>query len=695
VSSAASSPASEAAARIARLRAEIGEHNYRYHVLDAPTIPDSAFDALLRELQALEAAHPELVSADSPTQRVGAPISGGFAEVRHDVPMLSLGNAFSEEDAGEFFARIADKLGRADIAFSVEPKIDGLAISLLYVDGVLKRAATRGDGATGEDVSHSVRTIPSVPLRLLGSDWPSVLEVRGEVYMPRAAFDAFNERARERGERTLANPRNAAAGSVRQLDPKVAASRPLAYFAYSLGKIEPEAAWTEHTAMLADFRRWGLPVCPEADRAVGLDGLLAYYRRIGERRDALPYDIDGVVYKVDDIAAQRELGFVSRAPRWAIAHKFPAREEQTVVEAIDVQVGRTGAITPVARLRPVQVAGVVVTNATLHNENEVRRKDVRVGDTVIIRRAGDVIPEVVAVVLEQRPEGLLPFEMPTICPECGSALAREGDEAVLRCTGTGVCPAQRKESIRHFASRRAMDIEGLGDAYIENLVDLGYVHSVADLYALTLDDLLEMKRRADERDGVVPETVRKGKVASRWAENLLAAIDHSRKTTLPRLLFALGIRDVGESTAKTLARHFGALERIASAGEADLMGAPDVGPMVASRIAAFFAAPHQREVIDLLRARGVAWEEGEPLAAAGPLLGKTVVLTGTLDALTRDAAKEKLEALGAKVSGSVSAKTSFVVAGSEAGSKLDKAQALGIPVLDEAALLALFAEHGA
>lgn len=686
---------SSAASRIAQLRDRIAEHNHRYHVLDAPTISDSAFDALVRELQDLETAHPELVTADSPTRRVGAPISGGFAEVRHDVPMLSLGNAFSDEDAGEFFQRIADKLGREDIAFSVEPKIDGLAISLLYADGVLTRAATRGDGSTGEDVTHSVRTIPSVPLRLMGSGWPRVLEVRGEVYMPRAAFEVFNDRARERGERTLANPRNAAAGSIRQLDPKVAASRPLAFFAYALGRIEPEATWAQHTDMLADFRRYGLPVCPEADRAVGLEGLLAYYRRIGERRDALPYDIDGVVYKVDDIAAQRELGFVSRAPRWAIAHKFPAREEQTVVEAIDVQVGRTGAITPVARLRPVQVAGVVVTNATLHNEHEVRRKDVRVGDTVIVRRAGDVIPEVVSVVLDQRPNGVLPFEMPGVCPECGSQLAREGDEAVLRCTGTGVCPAQRKESIRHFASRRAMDIEGLGDAWIENLVDLGYVHHVADLYALTLDQLLEMKRRADERDGVVPETVKKGKIASRWAENLLAAIDASRKTTLPRLLFALGIRDVGESTAKTLARHFGALDRIASATEADLMTAPDVGPVVASRIAAFFAAPHQREVIDLLRARGVQWEEGEPLAAAGPLLGKTVVLTGTLNALTRDEAKERLEALGAKVSGSVSGKTSFVVAGSEAGSKLDKAQSLGIPVLDEAALLALLAEHGA
>jgi DNA ligase (NAD+) len=686
---------STASTRIKALREEIAQHNHRYHVLDAPTISDSAYDVLLRELQSLEAAHPEWVTADSPTQRVGSPITGGFDEVRHDVPMLSLGNAFSDDDAREFFQRIADKLGRDDIAFSVEPKIDGLAISLRYDDGVLTRAATRGDGSTGEDVTHSVRTISSVPLKLIGSHWPRTLEVRGEVYMPRAAFEAFNARARERGERTLANPRNAAAGSIRQLDPKVAASRPLAFFAYSLGRIEPDATWVRHTDMLVDFRRFGLPVCPEADRAIGLDGLLAYYRRIGERRDALPYDIDGVVYKVDDIAAQRELGFVSRAPRWAIAHKFPAREEQTAVEAIDVQIGRTGAITPVARLRPVQVAGVVVTNATLHNENEVRRKDVRVGDTVIVRRAGDVIPEVVSVVLDQRPEDALPFVMPTHCPECGSLLAREGDEAVLRCTGTGICPAQRKESIRHFASRRAMDIEGLGDAYIENLVDLGYVQHVADLFALTLDQLLDMKRRADERDGVVPDTEKKGKVASRWAENLMAAIDASRKTTLPRLLFALGIRDVGESTAKTLARHFGALDRIASATEADLMTAPDVGPVVASRIAAFFAAPHQREVIDLLRARGVIWEEGEPLAAAGPLLGKTVVLTGALDALTRDAAKERLEALGAKVSGSVSAKTSFVVAGIDAGSKLDKARQLGVPILDESALLALFADHGA
>ncbi|HQW81934.1 MAG TPA: NAD-dependent DNA ligase LigA [Pseudomonadota bacterium] len=683
------------AARIAQLRGDIATHNHRYHVLDAPSISDSAFDALLRELQLLESEHPGLITADSPTQRVGSPVVGGFAEVRHDVPMLSLGNAFSEEDTRDFVRRIADKLGRDDIAFSVEPKIDGLAISLLYMDGVLVRAATRGDGNTGEDVAHSVRTILSVPLRLIGTDWPHILEVRGEVYMPRAAFELLNDGARARGERTLANPRNAAAGSIRQLDPAVAASRPLAFFAYALGRVEPAAKWLQHTDMLADFRRYGLPVCPEADRATGVDALLAYYQRIGARRDALPYDIDGVVYKVNDIAAQHELGFVSRAPRWAIAHKFPAREEQTVVEAIDVQVGRTGAMTPVARLRPVQVAGVVVTNATLHNEHEVRRKDVRVGDTVVVRRAGDVIPEVVAVVVEQRPDGLVPFEMPTACPECGSLLAREGDEAVLRCTGTGVCPAQRKESIRHFASRRAMDIEGLGDAWIENLVDLGYVQHVADLYALTIDDLLAMKRRADEGVGVVPETVKKGKVASRWAENLIAAIDRSRQTTLPRLLFALGIRDVGESTAKGLARHFGALDRIASASAADLMTAPDVGPVVASRIVAFFTAPHQREVIDLLRARGLHWEEGEPLAAAGPLLGKTVVLTGSLSGLTRDEAKQRLETLGAKVSGSVSAKTSFVVAGTDAGSKLDKALSLAIPVLDEAALLALLAEHGA
>ena len=689
-----SSIKSEPAVLAANLRREIAQHNYRYHVLDAPEIADSAYDGLMRELQAIELAHPELVVPDSPTQRVGAVVASGFAEVRHEVPMLSLGNAFSDEDAGAFFERISEKLGRADIAFSVEPKIDGLAISLLYVDGVLTRAATRGDGSTGEDVTHSVRTISSVPLRLLGSNWPHLLEVRGEVYMPRAAFEQFNQRARERGERTLANPRNAAAGTVRQLDPKMAAARPLAFFAYALGHCEPMAAWQHHTDMLADFRAYGLPVCPEADRALGRDGLREYFQRIGARRDVLPYDIDGVVYKVDDLAAQVQLGFVSRAPRWAIAHKFPAREEQTVVEAIDVQVGRTGAITPVARLRAVQVAGVVVTNATLHNENEVRRKDVRVGDTVIVRRAGDVIPEVVSVVLDQRPAHSLPFEMPASCPECGSALAREGDEAVLRCTGSGVCPAQLKESIRHFASRRAMDIEGLGDAYIENLVDLGYVKSVADLYALNLDALLEMKRRADERDGVLPETVKQGKVASRWAENLLAAIAASRNTTLPRLLFALGIRDVGESTAKTLARHFGSLERIASAAEADLMTAPDVGPVVASRIVAFFAAPHQREVIQLLRARGVVFDEGEPLAAAGPLLGRTVVLTGSLASLTRDAAKEKLESLGAKVSGSVSAKTSFVVAGAEAGSKLDKAQALGLRVLDEAALLELFAAHG-
>jgi len=696
-----------AADRIETLRCEIESHNHRYHVLDDPSIPDSVYDRLMRELEALEAAHPQLARADSPTMRVGAAPIGSFAEVRHRVPMLSLGNAFSDEEVLAFVARIAERLGTSEIAFSVEPKLDGLAISLLYEHGLLLRAATRGDGETGEDVTHSVRTVRSVPLRLHGEGWPQTLEVRGEIYMPRAAFDTYNAQARERGEKVFANPRNAAAGSLRQLDPKLAAARPLAFFAYSVGVVDGGELPDRHSLTLARLREWGVPVCPQVEIASGAQGCLDYSRRIGERRDTLPYEIDGVVYKVDRYDWQQQLGFVSRAPRWALAHKYPAREELTTVEAIDVQVGRTGAITPVARLKPVAVAGVIVTNATLHNEDQIRRLDVRVGDTVIVRRAGDVIPEVGGVILDQRPAHSAPWHMPTECPVCGSRLERGKkvarstkagveyeDSAVLTCTGGLYCAAQVRERIGHFASRRAMDIEGLGDRFIEDLVEFGFVKTPADLYALTLDNLLQMKRSADERDGSTPETVKKGKVTSKWAENLLDAIAASRDSTLERVLFALGIRDVGESTSKALARWFGSLEALAMADETALMSIPDVGPIVAAHVVAFFREDHNREVIAQLRAAGVRWSDTEPeRIVQGPLAGKSVVLTGTLTAMGRDEAKEKLEALGAKVSGSVSKKTAFVVAGAEAGSKLDKAAELGIEVLDEAAFLALLHAH--
>ena len=682
------------------LRRELAEHSYRYHVLDAPSIPDAEYDRLERELRDLEDAHPELVSADSPTQRVGAKPLREFAEVRHEVPMLSLNNAFAEQEVRDFVQRIVDATGDAAPVFSAEPKLDGLAISLRFEHGVFVRGATRGDGATGEDVTQNLRTVKAIPLRLRGAHPPAVLEVRGEVFMPRRAFEQFNERARARGEKPLANPRNGAAGSLRQLDPRVTASRPLSFYAYALGAIDGWRPPATHSKMLQALREFGLPVCPEATVATGADGLLDYFHRIGERRDALPYDIDGVVYKLDRFDQQNALGFVSRAPRWAIAHKYPAQEQLTTVEAIDVQVGRTGAITPVARLAPVQVAGVTVTNATLHNADQIARLDVRVGDTVIVRRAGDVIPEVVRVLEDRRPVNASgrpkhrPFAMPTVCPVCGSAVTREEGEAVTRCSGGLFCAAQRAQALIHFASRRAMDIEGLGDRLIEDLVDLDFVHGIADIYRLRLEDFLEMRRRADERDGTVPETVKAGKVASKWAENLIAAIAASKNSSLERLLFALGIRDVGESTAKTLAKYFGALDPIMNADESVLLDVPDVGPIVAKRIAGFFREPHNREAIAALRAAGVHWPEGAPQRSAeGPLVGKTVVLTGGLSTMSRDQAGDRLEALGAKVSGSVSKKTSFVVAGEAAGSKLEKARELGVDVWDEARLLEFLAKH--
>jgi DNA ligase (NAD+) len=689
----------EPAARAAALRAELDEHSHRYHVLDAPSIPDADYDRLLRELEALEAAHPELVVPESPTQRVGGAPSARFAEVAHAVPMLSLGNAFSDEEVEDFVARIVKETGDPDPEFSVEPKLDGLAISLRYEGGRFVRGATRGDGATGEDVSANLRTVKSVPLRLREGA-PPLIEVRGEVFMPRAAFERYNARARENGERTLANPRNGAAGSLRQLDPRVTAKRPLAFYAYALGEVQGATLPPTHSQTLAWLRELGLPVSPESDTARGVAGVLGYYRRIGERRDALPYDIDGVVYKLDRYDQQRAMGFVSRAPRWAIAHKYPAQEASTTVESILVNIGRTGAATPWVLMAPVHVGGVTVTRATLHNADQVARLDVRVGDTIVVRRAGDVIPEVLRVVEEQRPRGAdgeplhPPYQLPTHCPDCGSEIVREEGEVVARCTGGLFCPAQRVQSLFHFASRRAMDIEGLGERLIQGLVETGRVRTVADLYTLTVDDFVQMKQRLDEEAGTVPDTVKAGKVATRWAENLVAGIDASRDTRLERVLFALGIRDVGESTAKTLARHFGALDPIIAADEETLREVPDVGPVVAARIAHFFAQAHNREVIDALRAHGVHWPEGPPQRAQeGPLAGKTVVLTGGLASMTRDEAGAKLEALGAKLSGSVSKKTSIVVAGEAAGSKLAKAQELGLEIWDEARLLAFLQAH--
>ena len=680
--------------RMRQLQAQIEEANYRYYVLDDPMLPDADWDRLLRELQDLEHRHPEFADPNSPTQRVGNRPASGFREVTHSVPMLSLANAFTDDEIEDFAGRIAKETGEHIPVFSVEPKLDGLAISLRYENGVFIRGATRGDGSTGEDVTANLRTVKCIPLKLRG-DAPDVLEVRGEVYMPKADFETYNARALAEGGKTLANPRNGAAGSLRQLDPRVTALRPLAFYAYGLGEVSAMPAAIEtHSQSLAWIREFGLPVCPEAGTACGSAGVLAYYRQLGARRNTLEYDIDGAVYKLDRFDQQRAMGFVSRAPRWAIAHKYPAQEQQTVVEAIDVQVGRTGAVTPVARLAPVQVAGVVVTNATLHNADQVARLDVRVGDTVIVRRAGDVIPEVARVVADRRPAGTKPWRMPGQCPICNAAIERVEGEVVSRCTGGLYCPAQSKQALIHFSSRRAMDIDGLGERLIEDLVDSGYVKTIADLYTLRLDDFLAMKRRAEERDGSTPGTVKAGKVASKWAENLIRAIDASRATVLERFLFALGIRDVGESTAKTLARHFGALDAIMAADESVLREVPDIGPVVAARIAHFFAQTHNREVIAALRANGVHWPEGPPQRALdGPLAGKTVVLTGGLAAMSRDEAGFRLEALGAKLSGSVSKKTGIVIAGEAAGSKLAKARELGLEIWDEAMLLAFLAEN--
>ncbi len=675
-------------ARAAALRQQLHHHGHLYYTLDAPEIPDAEYDRMFRELQALEAAHPELLTPDSPTQRVGGKVLDAFAPVRHAVPMLSIRTETDTEASGAeaFDARIRRELKLKDtdppVCYVAELKFDGLAMSLRYENGVLVQAATRGDGETGEDVTQNVRTIGQVPLRL-PVDVPSVLEVRGEVYMARADFEALNERQRQRiaagakGEKTFVNPRNAAAGAVRQLDSKIAADRPLSFFAYGLGEVSAPAdgssQWPTHHDMLMQLKAWGFPVAEQTAVVQGADGLVAFHQRIAAQRDSLPYDIDGVVYKVDELALQQQLGFVTREPRWAVAHKYPAQEMMTEVLAIDVQVGRTGKLTPVAKLAPVFVGGVTVTNATLHNEDEARRKDVRVGDTVIVRRAGDVIPEVVSVVTEKRLHEAQIFCMPRHCPVCGSDAEREEGEADYRCSGGLFCPAQRKQAVLHYAQRRAVDIEGLGDKLVDQLVDSGRVNTLADLYGLNLQDLAGMDRMAEKS-----------------AQNLLDALEKSKQTTLPRFLFGLGIRHVGEATAKALARHFGQLQAIMDASEDALSQVADVGPVVAHSIHTFFAQPHNREVVQALRSAGVQWPEGEALAPTEmPLAGLTVVLTGTLPTLGRDEAKDRLEALGAKVAGSVSKKTSYVVAGAEAGSKLDKAQTLGVPVLDEAGLMQL------
>ncbi|WP_447594561.1 NAD-dependent DNA ligase LigA [Stenotrophomonas rhizophila] len=815
------------AERAEALRRQIDDAGTAYHERDEQLIPDAEYDRLVRELEALELAHPELAVADSPTQRVGGKASSRFAEVRHAVPMLSLGNAFSDEEVQDFVRRISERLRRDALYFSAEPKLDGLAISLRYEDGRFVQGATRGDGSTGEDVSANLRQIAVIPQVLQGAGWPDVLEVRGEVYMARADFEAYNAQARLHDGKVLANPRNAAAGSLRQLDPKMSARRKLSFYAYGTGQVEGGELPPTHSATLAQLRAWGFPVSDLCQVVEGSAGLLAYYRDIGERRDGLAFDIDGVVYKLDDRAGQETMGFVSRAPRWAIAHKFPAQEQTTTVEAIEIQIGRTGAATPVARLNPVAVAGVIVSNATLHNADQIQRLDVRVGDTVIVRRAGDVIPEVVSVIAERRPAGTTPWQMPAQCPVCGSEIVREEGEAVWRCSGGLSCPAQRKEAIAHFASRRAMDIDGLGGKYIETLVDAGIVRGVADLYRLTRDQLLHLKLVLDaetpealaaqiglhlppegsgdylrailQLDGndagwrpkalAMPAAFawNTKKIATRWADNLIAAIDASRDTTLERLLFALGIENVGENTSKGLSTWFGDLELIRHLPWPLFKRVPDIGGEVARSLGHFFEQSGNQEAIDALLQVGqvrigdthapsaklrdgldfaqvlveaeipgitrlraekltaalpdaAALVDAEPVRfvaaglpnevalgladwldrdghaqmllkadayrhtlltrapeqteqVAGPLDGQTVVLTGTLSQMTRDEAKARLEALGAKVSGSVSKKTAFVVAGTEAGSKLTKAGELGIEVWDEDRLVAFLAQH--
>jgi DNA ligase (NAD+) len=654
--------------RARTLHAELHEHNYRYYSRDDPAIPDAEYDQLLRELQSLEAQYPQLITPDSPTQRVGAAPLKAFGEVRHEQRMLSLDNAFSDEELLDFDRRVRERLETDEVEYAAEPKLDGLAISLLYRDGLLVRAATRGDGVTGEDVTQNVRTIESVPLKLAGRSIPGVLEVRGEVYMSHAAFEALNRQARAAGQKLFVNPRNAAAGSLRQLDPAITASRSLEMFCYGVGKVSGGTLAETHMDILLQLQDWHLRVYEDVQRVSGLAGCIGYYQRYEQQREHLPFEIDGVVFKVNRLQQQESLGYVARAPRWAIARKFPAQERETRVLGIEVQVGRTGALTPVARLEPVFVGGVTVTNATLHNEEEVQRKDVRTGDSVIVRRAGDVIPEVVRVIMEKRPGGTRKFQLPSTCPVCHSHVVRVEGETVARCSGGLFCPAQRKEAIKHFASRRAMDIEGLGDKLVEQLVEKGRVSHVSDLYRLSVDDLADLQR-----------------MAKKSATNLVKALQRSKSTTLPRFIYALGIREVGEATAQTLAREFGDLDALMAADIATLEAVRDVGPVVAKRIREFFAEQHNRDVIAALREAGVHWPLLEK-SQAQPFAGKTFVLTGTLS-MPRAQLKEKLQSMGARVSGSVSKQTDYVVVGDNPGSKYDKAIRLGVEVLDEAACI--------
>ena len=672
---------SDLQSRIDTLRQTLNQHSYQYYVLDNPSIPDADYDALYRELQVLEQLHPDLITADSPTQRVGAAPLDKFGQVTHQIAMLSLDNAFDAADFQAFYQRMADRLDQqVEFSFCAEPKLDGLAVSIRYEDGLLVQAATRGDGYTGEDITSNIKTIRAIPLKLQG-DYPPVLEVRGEVFMPLDGFEKMNEKARLAGDKVFANPRNAAAGSLRQLDPRITANRPLSFYAYAVGAVTDPAVLlnsNSHYARLQQLKSWGLPVCPEIRLVAGAEAALAYHADILQRRASLAYEIDGVVLKVDDLLQQQNLGFVSRAPRWAIAFKFPAQEKTTRLLDVEFQVGRTGSVTPVARLEPVSVGGVTVSNATLHNQDEINRLGIKIGDNVIIRRAGDVIPQIVAVVLAERPQDARDIVFPTECPVCGSTTERVEGEAVTRCTGGLFCSAQRKEALKHFVARKAMDIEGLGDKLIEQLVDEQLVQSPVDIYRLDMPALVGLERMGEKS-----------------AMKLLAAIEQSKQSSLPRFIYALGIREVGEATALNLAQHFRRLDALRAASLEELLAVADVGSVVAGQILHFLAEPHNQTVIDGLIAVGVQWPDiAEKAQTAQPLVGQTLVLTGTLIAMGRDEAKEKLQQLGAKVAGSVSAKTSAVIAGDNAGSKLAKAEELGVAVWTEQQMLDLFSEHG-
>lgn len=675
------SPLDTVSAEIASLRDELDYHNYQYYALDKPTIPDAEYDRLLRQLQVLEAAYPELITADSPTQRVGSMPLPAFSQVKHELPMLSLDNAFSADELQDFNRRIQERLKSSEaIEFACEPKLDGIAVSLLYENGKLVLGATRGDGSTGEDITQNVRTIRSIPLRLKGEGIPSRLEVRGEIYMPKAGFEKLNADAASKDERQFVNPRNAAAGSLRQLDARITAQRPLEMCAYSVGVAEGGQLPDKHGDILQALSGWGFRINREMQVVTGIEACEQYYERLAEKRNQLSYDIDGIVYKVNDIALQKTLGFISRAPRWAIARKFPAQEELTTLLDVEFQVGRTGAITPVARLQPVFVGGVTVSNATLHNEDEIRRLDVRIGDTVIVRRAGDVIPQIVSVIDARRPAAAKAVSFPEVCPVCGSDIVQVPGEAVKRCSGGLACEAQVKEAIKHFASRKAMDIDGLGDKLVEQLVDEGRIAHIVDLYQLQVEDLTSLERMGEKSSA-----------------NLLAAIEASKETTLARFIYALGIREVGEATARNLAQHFAAdgLDALMAADKVSLMAINDVGPVVAGFIVNFFEQAENRHQISQLIEKGVHWPQLSPTSGnPQALAGKVYVLTGTLESMTRDQAKEYLQRLGANVTGSVSKKTDYLVAGPGAGSKLTKAQNLGVEVIDEGSLIALFNEYG-